>query len=104
MKVKIIVDRELAIKNNIPNVCQLGEQIPVPEGKDAYISVPSGVFRCNINEGVFPEDRIFFQKSTEDSREEYVIKFSEMSHEKQPVLSIKEHYPGHDEDVQIEFR
>jgi hypothetical protein len=84
----------------------MGEPIPVPEGKDIYIKIPDGVFRCNINDGVFPEERRFFQKKALEPDEPHVIRYSEIAHVRNPTLSIKVHYPppGRDEDVVIEFK
>ncbi len=100
----ITVDQEIAKKNNIASVYQMGEPIPLPEGKDIYITVPLGVFRCNFNEGIFPEDRRFLQQSEYHPGGPHVIRYSEIAHLKTPRLSIEPHYPGEDKEVLIEFK
>lgn len=105
MKVKIIQDLEDLGRKRILEEYELKQHIPVPEGKDVYIEVPEGVYRCNVNEGVFPEDRWFFQHSGSGACQ-YVIPYTELEHLKNPVLSFKVHYSANNDDdnLFIEFR
>lgn len=100
MRITTSVDQDIAKVNNISNVYNLGEPIPVPAGKDIYIQVPAGVYRCNFNEGIFPEDRRFLQPSEVP----HVVKYDEIAHLHSPTLSIKTHYPGEDKDIIVEFK
>lgn len=104
MRIRTSVDQAIARVNNISKVYDLGEPIPVPAGKDIYIQVPAGVYRCNFNEGLFPEDRRFIQPSEAHPEQPHVVKYSEIAHLQQPTLSIKSHYPGEDRDIIVEFK
>jgi hypothetical protein len=105
MKIKIVKSEDTNREEDRLCEFELTEAIPIPEGKDIHIYVPDGVFRCNINEGIFPEDRRFFQRSASDPRVPNIIRYNEISHLQNPRLSIRLHYPGRtNEDVVIEFR
>lgn len=104
MRVMINVKPGIARENNVSGCYKLGEPIPLPAGKDIYITVPFGVFRCNINEGIFPEERHFVQRSSSNSDEPHVIRYSEIAHLRNPVLCIKEHDPGEDNNILVEFK
>jgi hypothetical protein len=104
MRIRTNVDEHIARVNNILQVYEMGQPIPVPEGKDIHITLPRGVFRCNINEGIFPEDRRFFQKSETQTEQDHIIRYSEIAHVKNPKISIKAHYPDEDGDVTVEFK
>ena len=76
------------------------EYIQIPSGHDIYITIPSGVYRCNINDGIFPEDRRFFQKKNQQEKDTFIIRYNEIAHHPFPVLNIKPHYPSEHNDME----
>jgi hypothetical protein len=82
------------------------EYIEIPAGHDIYITVPDGVYRCDINDGIFPEDRRFFQRRDRQLKETYIIRYNEIAHHQSPVIRFREHYPAENnrEDILVSFK
>ncbi len=66
-----------------------GEPIPIPPCRVILITVPEGVFRCNLNKGIFAEDRKFIQNEGADLP--HILHFVNLKHTVDPVLTVLVH-------------
>jgi hypothetical protein len=101
MKLTIIACKADFKSHLLKKKYELGEPIPIPPNRVILVTIPDGVFRCNLNKGIFAEDRLFIQNEGLDLP--HILRFKNLCYEKDPTLTIKVHYSLANTNIMVEF-
>jgi hypothetical protein len=101
MKLNIIAPKQDFKSYAIKKSYEFGEPIPIPPYRVILITVPEGVFRCNLNDGILADDRKFIQN--EGSKLAHILRFKNLESYQDPTLTVKIHSTNENANVTIEF-
>jgi hypothetical protein len=101
MKLMIIASRADFKTYFLKKRYEFGEPIPIPPNRVILVTIPDGVFRCNLNKGIFAEDRLFIQNEGLDFP--HILRFKNLCNELDPTLTVKVHYSMANTNVTVEF-